>query len=61
MTMIAQKIRDSKVEIAAPATPMPTPQIRIALPKMFMKFEITEMIIGQRVLFWARKMEAPAS
>ena len=32
ITTIAQNIRDTRVEIAAPSTPMPKPKIRIALP-----------------------------
>ena len=59
--MTAQKSRDSNVEIAATcyADADAPDQDRIA--ENVHEFEITEMIIGQRVLFWARKMEAPAS
>ena len=61
MTATAQKMREISVEIAAPSTPMLQPKIRIALPPMFIKFETTEMIIGVRLLFCARMIEAPAS
>ena len=46
---------------AAPSTPMPSTKIKIAFPPMFIKLEITEMIIGLRLLFWERIIEAPAS
>lgn len=61
ITTIAQNIRDTRVEIAAPSTPMPKPKIRIVLPPIFIKFEITDMTIGLRLLFCARIMDAPAS
>ena len=61
ITTMAQKIRDTRVDIAAPSTPMPSTKIKIAFPPMFIKLEITEMIIGLRLLFWERIIEAPAS
>ena len=61
ITTIAQKIRETRVEIAAPATPMPKTKIRIAFPPIFKKLERMEIVIGPLVLFCARKMEAPAS
>ena len=57
----AQKMRETSVEIAAPATPIPTPQINTAFPKIFMKLEMTDIIIGHFVLLCDRKMDAPAS
>ena len=60
-TTTAQKIREIKVEIAAPSTPIWKPKIRMAFPPMFIKLEITEITIGLRLLFCARRMDAPAS
>ena len=61
ITTTAQNIREIKVEMAAPPTPMENPKIRMELPAIFIKFEITDMIIGFLLLFWERMIEAPAS
>ena len=47
--------------MAAPSTPMENPKIRMELPAIFIKFEITDIIIGFLLLFWERMIEAPAS
>ena len=57
----AAAMRDSRVEIAAPATPRPKPQIRIALPMIFMILVRIVTVMGRRLLFWARNTEEPES
>ena len=52
--MIAARIRLSRVENAAPATPQPKPKMKMAFPMMFITFEITETLIGKRLFPPAR-------
>ena len=37
---------ENRVEIAAPATPIPNPKIRIAFPVILKILEVTEIVIG---------------
>ena len=61
ITTTAQKTLDASVDSAAPATPMPSPNIRIALPPILRKLDIIDIVIGLLLSFWALIMDAPAS
>jgi hypothetical protein len=55
-----QRILENSVEMAAPATPILKPKIKIALPTIFTQFEITEIFIGNFALPPALKKAEPA-
>jgi len=55
-----QKILDTSVEIAAPATPILSPNISIALPVTLIRLEIIETTIGYLELPHDLKIAEPA-
>ena len=61
VTTTAQKILDTSVDMAAPATPMPKPNIRIAFPPILRKLDIIDIVIGVLLFFCALIIDAPAS
>ena len=60
MIATAEMTRETSVEVAAPATPMSKPKIRMALPPTLMAFIIMERYIGTLELPIVRNTAAPA-